>query len=530
MMAAMLPRSPRAPHRARRSSARWLAPVLLGVALLLAPPALCEPEPAEAAEPAAPEPSPLADALDPIMDDALLQRVPAAVQVVDVATGEEVYARGADHILLPASTMKVVTTAAALRTLGPAYTFHTDLLYTGEIDGAGVLHGDLYVRGGGDPTLVLERLWKLVQELRLEGVRRVAGDVYFDDDHFDLDEGVPGWNKPLDKRDGPAYYPPLGALSLNYNSVAIFVGPGPEQGGEARVDLETPSAVVEVNNEVTTGPANGRRWIKVERELAGVKTRFTVKGVIPEGSDTQRYYRSVGDPTAYFTGAFAALCKQQGIQVGGRWLDGSTPDDAVLLVRQRSPSLGVILQSVDKYSNNFMAEMVLKAMGAEVHGLPGTTDNGILVVRDYLEGLGLDLEGQTIANGSGLTRLGGIRPELLTAVMVDMYDDRQVGPEFRSALAIGGLDGTLRSRFGDEDEVGRVRGKTGSLDGVHCLTGYVEAADGRVYAFAFLVNRIPGPLSRARQLHDAFVRVLLEHGAVMDLAELEDSGEEAGDE
>jgi D-alanyl-D-alanine carboxypeptidase/D-alanyl-D-alanine-endopeptidase (penicillin-binding protein 4) len=509
-----------------------MSAALLGAALLLAPPVLGGPELAgEGVEaPEAPAPDPLAEALDPIMDDALLQRVPAAVQVVDVGSGEEVYARGSEQALLPASTMKVITTAAALRTLGPAYTFHTDLLYTGEIDGAGVLDGDLYVRGGGDPTMVLERLWKLVQELRLEGVRTVTGNVVFDDDHFDLNDGVPGWNKSIDAENGPAYYPPLGALSLNFNTVAIFVGPGAEPGAEARVEIETPSSEIQIVNEATTGPANGRRWLKIEREIAGKKTRYLVQGVVPSGSETQRYYRSVGDPTAYFTGAFAALCRQHGIKVNGRFVDGSTPDSAVLLVRHRSPSLGVILQTVDKYSNNFQAEMVLKAMGAEVHGLPGTTDNGILVVKDYLGSLGLDLDGQTIANGSGLTRIGGIRPELLTAVLVDMYDDRLVGPEFRAALAIGGLDGTLRSRFREEDERGRVRGKTGSLDGVHCLTGYVEAADGRVYAFAFLVNRIPGPLSRARQLHDRFVRVLLEHGEVQDLAELEDAGEEFADE
>jgi len=491
----------------------------------MAGPVSAEPAAAVATTVESAEISAMALILDPLMDDALLRRSPAAVQVVNVRTGEEVYARNAGDALLPASTTKVITTAAALRTLGPAYTFTTDLLHSGELGDDGVLAGDLYVRGGGDPTMVLERLWKLVQELKLEGVHKITGDVVFDDDFFESVPYVPGWSKPLDKANGPAYYPPLGALSLNFNTVALFISPGPELGQPGRIEIETPSAVIEVVNETTTGAANGRRWLELDREIAGVKTRFTVKGVVPVQSDTQRYYRSVGDPTAYFTGAFAALCKDQGISVKGRYIDGSTPDDAELLVRQRSPSLAVILQSVDKHSNNFMAETVLMAMGAEYGGVPGTTEKGLVVVREYLEGLGLDLEGDTIVNGSGLTRVGGLRPELLTAVMVDMHDDRQVGPEFRSAMAIGGLDGTLRSRFREEDQVGRVRGKTGSLDGVHCLTGYVDADDGEVYAFAFLINQIRGPLSRARQLHNRFVEALLEFDPEPELATVADDSE-----
>lgn len=492
-------------------------------------------EPAAEVEPAiALVPSPVGDALaevlDPILDDPLFRRSPAAVQVVQVRTGEQVYARGHEQALLPASTMKIVTTAAALRTLGPAHRFGTEVLTVGELGDDGVLVGDLYLRGGGDPTLVLERLWKLVQEIRLEGVREVSGDVVFDDDLFDTDAGIPGWNKPVDIANGPAYFPPLGALSLNYNTIALYVGPGTAPGEPARIELETPSSVITIDNQATTGSAHGRRWLKLERRLEGVKTHFTVTGVVPAESNTRRYYRSVGDPTAYFTGAFAALCKQHGIKVKGHFRDGSTPEDADLLLRQESSSLATILQTVDKHSNNFMAEQVLKALGAEVHGVPGTTEKGLDVVRAYLASLGIEPEGTVLMNGSGLSRSFEVRPELLTAVLLDMHDDREVGPEFRSALAIGGLDGTLRSRFRAEDQLGRVRGKTGSLNGVHCLTGYVNASDGEVYVFAFLVNQIRGPLSRARKLHDRFVVALLEFGEDVDVAAVDDPApEDTGD-
>jgi D-alanyl-D-alanine carboxypeptidase/D-alanyl-D-alanine-endopeptidase (penicillin-binding protein 4) len=202
----------------------------------------------------------------------------------------------------------------------------------------------------------------------------------------------------------------------------------------------------------------------------------------------------------------------------------------VRLLRQESPSLATILQTVDKQSNNFMAEQVLKAMGAAKHGAPGTTAKGIEVVRAYLGELGLDPASYALVNGSGLSRDVLLRPEVLTAVLYDMYGDQRVGPEFRTALSIGGLDGTLRSRFRAGDLAGRVRGKTGSLNGVYCLTGYADAADGEVYGFAFLLNEIQGPVSRARSLQDRVVEALLGLGVAAEVAAAEEAAVEEGAE
>ncbi|MFH1468885.1 MAG: D-alanyl-D-alanine carboxypeptidase/D-alanyl-D-alanine-endopeptidase [Pseudomonadota bacterium] len=261
-----------------------------------------------------------------------------------------------------------------------------------------------------------------------------------------------------------------------------------------------------------------------------MKTVFTITGLVPAEGDTDRYYRAVGDASAYFTGAFAELCKQHGIKVHGRYIDGSTPDDATLLVRQSSPPLGTILQTMDKQSNNLMAEAVLQAMGVAVHGAPGSTASGLEVVASYLHDLGIPDDSFHLVNGSGLSREAVLRPEVLTAVLLDMDQDRLVGPEFRAALSIGGLDGTLRRRFAADELAGRVRGKTGSLNGVYCLTGYVDASDGTTYAFAMLLNDIHGPLSRARRVQDAFVGALLASGEAIDLAAVEDTAVEGGEE
>ncbi len=448
--------------------------------------------------------------LEPILNDQAMKGCDSALHVVDVASGDEVFAWNASTALLPASTMKVITSGAALRNLGPAFRFSTEVLYDGKLGDDGVLHGNLYVRGGGDPTLVIEKLWKLVLDTKLEGVREVKGNVYFDDSHFDNDSGIPGWNKKVDVENGPSYFPPLGALSLNFNTVAIVVGPGSGVGVPARVELETESAVLHVRNDAVTVSSGAGRWIKLEREVVGSEVTYRISGAIPLSSESRRYYRTVADSTAYFTGAFAALCKELGIRVRGHFLSGGIPETARSLVTLSSPPLAAILMDMNKFSNNFMSEQILKALGAQVVGEPGTTEKGIQVVRKYLADLGIPEDQYQLVNGSGLSREARVRTEHLTAVLLDMYHDLRVGAEFRSSLSIGGTDGTLRSRFRGDDEPGRLRGKTGSLNGVHCLAGYVEAADHRVYAFAFMVNDIVGPLSRIKKIQDRFARTMFQ--------------------
>jgi serine-type D-Ala-D-Ala carboxypeptidase/endopeptidase (penicillin-binding protein 4) len=489
--------------------------------LTAAAPTAAEPTPSTGLTPP-PVPDPYALLLDPIVHDPSLGDAVGAVHLVDVVSSAEVYAWHADSPMLPASTMKIVTAAAALRTLGPSWRFSTDVLHDGKLDAKGVLGGNLYVRGQGDPSLVVERLWKMILELRLRGVREVKGNVVFDDSYLDSDPGIPGWDKQEDVEEAPSYYPALGALSLNFNTVALWVGPGEGPGTAARVELETPSPSVVVESEVTTGSQRSRRQVRVERRVEDRKTIFTVRGQVPAGSVAQPTYRAVADATAWFEGAFATLCKDAGIQVRGRYTEGKTPDAAVLLVHSVSPSLGIILQDLNKHSNNFMAEQVLKALGAVAHGTPGTTEKGLRVLGDYLASLGLPAEEYRVANGSGLSRKTSLRAEHLTAVLVDMWKDRLVAPEFLASLSIGGREGTLRSRFRGDGTTGRIRGKTGSLNGVQCLVGYVEAPDGGVYAFAFLVNDVAGPLSRVRRVQDRFAGAVLGASPSATLAEVED--------
>lgn len=446
--------------------------------------------------------------LAPFREHPLVQASSVAVQVVDVDTGDEVFSLEGDRTLVPASVTKVVTAAAALRSLGPTYRFTTEFLRTGDVNEDGVLEGDLYIRGTGDPSLVVEKLWKMFQDLQVEGIVEIDGDLVFDDTWFDRDHLIAGWRKKVDVAAGPAYFAPISALSLNFNTVSIVVAPGPTAGEPARVQLETPARVIELKSEIETVRKGKRSWIQIEREI-DPKTHqvtFELEGAIPLEGGTERHYRSVGSPIAWTMSATDALFKQTGVKLNGRFRLDKTPDDADLVVRHYSQPLHELLNHTNKYSSNFMAEHILKAMGAEAKGDPGTTEKGLEVVREYLDELGIARSDYTLVNGSGLTREAVLAPSHVNAVMLDMYHHPQVAPEFLASLAVGGVDGTLRRRF--DEAPGAVRGKTGSLNGVYCLTSYVRAQSGSTYAMTFFANDLKRSRP-ARALQDQIGEALM---------------------
>ena len=454
---------------------------------------------------------PLAPAFAALLEEPLLKQSDVAIQVVNVRSGEEVYAWGADEPLVPASTMKLLTAATALRNLGPAWRFRTSLLADGEIGEDGVLEGDLYVYGTGDPTLVVEKAWKLLVDLKLEGIQGIRGDVIFDDGFFEGPSLIPGWDKPVDIANGPAYFAPLSSLSMNFNSVDLVIAPGAEEGAPARVQLGTPSDAVGLVAEVETVRAGRRPWIRIERSVGSDGTvEFRLEGRIAADDETHRYYRAVGDPLPWTMGVFKHLFEGQGIAVEGSFREGDVPEDRELaeVVALNSGPMSEILNHTMKFSSNLMAEQVLRATGAGAYGEPGTTDKGLAAVQAYLTSLGIPAEEYAVFNGSGLTRDARLRPSHLNAVLVDLYHDPLLAPEFLSALSVSGVDGTLRRRFDEDAEVARVRGKTGSLNGVYCLSALAQAADGEVYAFTVLVNGFErsGPV---RAFHDAFGSALL---------------------
>jgi D-alanyl-D-alanine carboxypeptidase/D-alanyl-D-alanine-endopeptidase (penicillin-binding protein 4) len=456
------------------------------------------------------------EAFRPITEDADFKYANYAIQVVNARTGDEVWSWDADELLAPASVTKVVTTAAGLKRLGAGWRFHTWVMHDGEITKDGVLEGNLYIKGGGDPTFVIEKAWKIVHDLRRKGITEIKGDLIFDDGYFDREHLITGWDKRTDIASGPPYFAPIGALTLANNTAGIVVEPGFEVDSPARVsfEVEAPKHLI-IESEAKTVAKGRRPWLELEREVdpKDFTVTFKLKGDVPLGSDPEVHYRAVGNPLAFTISAVEKVFRDERMKFTGRVKVGETPrpgtgpKDAKLLIDMASPPLHEIANHTNKYSSNLMAEQILKALGAEIKGLPGTTSKGVGAVSEYLAQIGVPVGTYTMINGSGLARDTRFTPAQINAVLLDMVNDPRVGPEFLASLSVAGVDGTLRRRFDDAGD-GLVRGKTGSLNSVNCVTGYVRGSDGDMYVFTVLANDVEKGRA-ARSIQDQVAQTIM---------------------
>jgi len=420
--------------------------------------------------------------------------------ILSLPEGSTVLARNPDRPLRPASTMKILTSAAALSLLKPEFVYNTRILADAPIDADGAVAGNLYIQGSGAPDLVGEAWWLMTRRLAALGLRRVDGDLVGDESYFDAVRRPPGWPEPAADS---WYNAPVGALSCNFNVVTVRIDPSPLVGARPDLTLEPVASFFQVMNRATTtsGPAS----IAVSRSFEGGQNSLVVSGSIRKGGGPIFFNRSVEEPALYALHAFKEIAAEHGIEIRGSLVTGLTPEKARELLRHESRPLGPLVRDMNKNSNNYMAEALLKTLGAEFDGTPGTTASGLQVLKTYLSGLGLDPGSAVFADGSGLSDQDRIPPRLLAEALWKARADFEIGPELEASLPIGGADGTLDERFGGEEARRRVRAKTGRIAGALSLAGYAANRDGHVFAFAFLANRPRGTID---QVHRAMDRVV----------------------
>lgn len=417
-----------------------------------------------------------------------LQRSRVGVYLESMEEGSPVFAHNADELLNPASNVKLVTAAAALVTLGPEYRFETEFLVEPELDAEGRTKA-LYVRGKGDPTLTTERLYAIVAELAHSGLREVE-TLVLDDTWFDAERTPAGYDQEDSDR---AYMAPTGALSLNWNSVAVYLRPG--SGGKGVVEMEPPSDYFVVENQLTTGGRLGRRFSVTSKpaDKSGDKQKIVVRGQVPgDQRGAVSVWKKIDNPAAYFGYTFKAMLGQRGVKVK-KLKYGQVPPRARLLHVAQSDTFDVVLKRLNKLSSNFVAEQLLKVMGAEVGGAPGSFAKGLEVVESFLEReVGIGRGTYVMRNGSGLNDANRFSATQLARLLRHMYRRFPLSPEYLSSLGIAGKDGTLRYRFDGTEAAGRLRAKTGTLESVSALSGYVEAAGGEKFLFSMMVNDYEG--------------------------------------
>ena len=459
---------------------------------------------------AAAEPAPareLEAALRAIVDGGPLAGARAAVLVEDVESGQVLYAKDADALLNPASNVKLVTTAAALARLGPDYRFDTEFYLDAGPRGASAPR-TLWVRGTGDPSLLTERLWAIAGDLAHLGIRRI-GDLVVDEAFFDGERSGPGFDQESGDR---SYLAPSGAASLNWNSIAVYVAPGERRGQKARVEVEPASDYFEIDNRTTTIAGSGRRRIRISSQPHAGKQRIVVDGRIGQGSRIQVAWRKIDDPALYLGHTLRRLLELRGVSTAGRVRVGQVPEGARLVHVAESESLAEIVRRLNKTSNNFVAEQLLKTLGARVKGTPGSWAKGIAAAEEFLADVGVPRGAYVMKNGSGLNDTNRFSARQLVAVLRAMWARFPLQAEYVASLPVAGRDGTIRFRMEGSEAVGRLRAKTGTLDHVTSLSGYVQTAGGKTLAFAVLVNDFAGRAGNVVRSVDAIGTALAASG------------------
>jgi D-alanyl-D-alanine carboxypeptidase/D-alanyl-D-alanine-endopeptidase (penicillin-binding protein 4) len=387
----------------------------------------------------------------------------------------------------PASTLKIVTTYAALEGLGPTYTWATNV-YLEKVDRDGRVPGDLWIKGSGDPYFVTEEFWKLAEGLRQRGVVRIEGDLVFDDSFFDL----PAEDRAaFDNQPDRVYNLPPHPLLVNFNAVQFRFTPS-DDGHAVTVSADPPLPNLELSNrlQLKRSPCQGyQRGVAVAvQDAAESRDRVLLEGGFPSGCREYSLTRTVLQPESYAYGLFDLYWRQLGGELKGNWRAEALPEgDWAPFYVHRSRPLGDLIRLVNKYSNNVMTRHLELTLGAEKFGAPATEDKGRRAIYDVLEEHGVSTEGLVIENSAGLSRHTRISARQLAQVLLAAWRSTFM-PEFVSSLSLSGLDGTTRNRFRDASARGRMHLKTGRLDGVSCIAGFVTAASGRRFIVAVMVN------------------------------------------
>lgn len=424
----------------------------------------------------------------PVQAELAKHKLPAdglSVYVQDVSANAPILTFNAQVPRNPASVMKLVTTLVALHELGPSFRFHTDVYADGQVVN-GILQGNLYLKGRGDPFLVTESFWRLLKDLRQSGLVHVTGDLVIDGSYFDVPEVYRG---DFDGRPYRAYNVLPHATLVNFFATSFKFYPEPAQG-RVRIEVDPPMSTLSIDNRIaiTTAQCSWRNR-KVEMQLLsmGPQPSVVFTGTYPASCASQELLRAVADPIPYVFGAFEPMWKEMGGRIDGTGRAGLLPGNAVRIQRSTSRPLSELITVMNKFSNNVMTRNLLLALGARAYGAPGTQDKGRRAVADWLLLHDIQAPELHVDNGSGLSRDVQISALTLARLLLASWKSSYM-PEFVSSLPLSALDGTLRKRFRASDLEGRAHLKTGLLNNVRAIGGFMQTRSGRNLVVVALHN------------------------------------------
>jgi D-alanyl-D-alanine carboxypeptidase/D-alanyl-D-alanine-endopeptidase (penicillin-binding protein 4) len=444
--------------------------------------------------------------LPPEVERVLAQRrIPGtslSVLVREVGRDQPLVSYNASVPRNPASTMKVLTTYAALEVLGPAFTWRTRAHAAGPVRDL-VLEGNLVLEGGGDPFMTADRWWGFVNGLRQAGIERVKGDVVIDNSLFE-DQGDD--RAAFDNRPYRSYNVLPDALLVNFQTVNVSVVPDAGAGAvRARVNPWPANLSVDNSVRLERGPCRrGSGGVVVAMPEGPSGNRLSLGGHYASGCGPMSVTRAIMRAPDFAFGTFKTYWQQSGGTLDGGMRLGTVPADARLLYTHESLTLAEVIRLVNKFSSNVMARHLLLTLAAEKAGRPATTAAGSRAIVEFLASRGISIPDLVLENGSGLSRNERISSAGLADVLLDAWRS-PYAPEFQASLPLSAVDGTLRRRFRSPDMEGRLRMKTGSLQDVSALAGYVNAASGKTYVAVIILNHPGAELGAGEAIQAALV-------------------------
>ena len=421
-----------------------------------------------------------------------------SIVVQEVGKNSSRLSLNAEQAMNPASVMKLVTTYAALDTLGPAYVWTTRSYITAPIVD-GVLNGDLYIKGSGDPKLTQEQFWLLLRQLRARGLREIKGDLVLDRSAFaPVAQDTTFDDKPL-----RAYNVAPDALLVNFKAVHLTILPQTDQ----RVALLAEPALTMLNVvnliKVTSGECG--EWkdgLRADQFEHGGRYQLALTGNYPAACGEQDWILGVMPHPDYVTAVFQDLWRELGGSFSGTARDGLVPTEAKPLASIDSPALAEIVRDINKYSNNVMARQLFLSLA---HDTPSTAQSAADSVKTWLVSRGLSFPELMLENGAGLSRHERISA-LSLARLLQSAAANPLMPEFVASLPLSAVDGTMKKRLKEDGVAGHAHIKTGTLDGVKSMAGYVQDAKGREVIVVFLVNHTNA--ARAQAAEDALLKLI----------------------
>ncbi len=439
----------------------------------------------------------------------------AGISVIQISTGKPLYHRNEDRLFLPASNMKILTSALAMTRLGADYRFTTRVMLEPS--------GDVAIIGSGDPSisgrvfpydrdlgapLSLAPIEDLADQIVKSGVKRIAGDIVGDDRLYPWAPYAPSWTLDDEVREFGA---PVSALSLNENTLMLLIHPGAHSGDPATISLSPALEYFAIDNRLITVASNASPSVRISRPHG--RRQIELWGSVPAGHATIGETIAIDDPALYAATALYDALTRRGISITGgpvarhrAVFEDDSPAAGTMVASRTSPPIGTLLQVMDKISQNLFAELMLREVG-RVSRHSGTRESGIEELAAMLGETGAGKDDARLEDGSGLARNVMVAPRLLTRVLVYMHSIPKYRDAWVALLPVGGEDGTLKRRFADKPGI---RAKTGSLARAISLAGYAESKTYGTLAFSILVNDFAASQSDVRAWVDKIAMTLLE--------------------